>query len=90
MVFSCYAMLSSDLQEAMQIFGDQQSARNVTTVDHVPDLAAAAERAEKVAAQVEIKVNEHFTRTRRRVREALRADGVADHIDKLVVQLLAS
>ena len=52
------------------------------------DLAGAAERSEAVAARVEIKEGEYFTRTRRRIREALRADGVADHIDKLVARLL--
>jgi hypothetical protein len=54
------------------------------------DLAAAAERAETVAAQVEIREAEHFTRTRRRIREALRDDGVAARIDQLVAQLLDS
>ncbi|MGH6899070.1 MAG: hypothetical protein ACREJ5_21405 [Geminicoccaceae bacterium] len=52
------------------------------------DLAVSAERAERVAAAVPLKEGEHFTRTRKRVRDALRADGVADEIDKLVERLL--
>jgi hypothetical protein len=52
------------------------------------DLAAAAERAEKVAAIVALEEGEHFTRARKRIRDALRADGVADEIDELVERLL--
>jgi len=54
------------------------------------DLAAAAEHAEKVVALVPLQEGEHFTRARRRVRQALRADGVADEIDKLVERLLSA
>jgi hypothetical protein len=54
------------------------------------DLVAAAQRAERVAATVPLKQREHFTRTRKRIRNALRADGVADEIDKLVHLLLGS
>ena len=53
------------------------------------DLSAAAEHAEKVAAAVALKEDEHFTRARKHIRDALRADGVADAIDKLVERLLA-
>ena len=52
------------------------------------DLAEAAERAEKVAAIVPRKEGEYFTRTRKRIRDALRADGVADEIDGMVERLL--
>jgi hypothetical protein len=52
------------------------------------DLAEAAERAEKVAAVVPLEEGEHFTRARKRIRDALRADGVTDEIDKLVECLL--
>ena len=52
------------------------------------DLAAAAEHAEEVAVTVPLKVGEHFTRARKRIRDALRADGVAGEIDKLVRTLL--
>jgi SAM-dependent methyltransferase len=53
------------------------------------DLAVVAERAEKVAAAVPLKEGEHFTRARKRIRDALRADGVADELDKLVERLLS-
>jgi hypothetical protein len=52
------------------------------------DLAAAADRAEKVAAIVTLEEGEHFTRARKRIRDALRADGVAGEIDQLVERLL--
>ncbi len=51
------------------------------------DLAALAERAERVAA-VALKEGEHFVTARRRIREALTADGVAAEVDRLVGQLL--
>jgi hypothetical protein len=54
------------------------------------DLAAAAARAERVAAAVPLREAEHFTRTRKRIRDALRADGVAGEIDGLVERLLVS
>ena len=54
------------------------------------DLASIAERAEKVAALVPLKEGEHFTRARKRIRDALRADGVAAESDKLVELLLDS
>jgi hypothetical protein len=52
------------------------------------DLATAAQRAEEVAASTEVKEGEHFTRARKRIRTALRADGVANQIDELVARLL--
>lgn len=52
-------------------------------------LAAAAERAEVVAAAVPLREKEYFTRTRGRIRDALREDGVAHEIDRLVEELLA-
>ena len=51
-------------------------------------LAEAAKRAENVAAAVELEEGMHFVTVRKRVREALGEDGVADEIDGLVVQLL--
>jgi len=51
-------------------------------------LASAAARAERVAAMVEFPEGEHFTRTRGRIRDALRADGIAGETEKLVAQLL--
>jgi hypothetical protein len=51
-------------------------------------LARAAERAEKVAEAVPLKEGEYFTRARKRIRDALRADGVAEEIDRLVERLL--
>jgi hypothetical protein len=54
------------------------------------NLAAAAERAEQVASAVSLKEGEHFTRARKRIRDALRADGVAGEIDQLVGELLDS
>ena len=51
------------------------------------DLAEAAERAERIAAIVPLEEDEHFTRARKRIRDALRADGVADEIDRLVERL---
>jgi len=52
-------------------------------------LAKAGARAESVAASVRLRDGEHFTRARRRIRDALAADGVAAEIDRLVVALLA-
>lgn len=51
-------------------------------------LAAAAERAEQVAASVSLPDNINFIRARQRIRDALRADGVAGRIDELVARLL--
>jgi hypothetical protein len=51
-------------------------------------LATAAARAERVASLVEFPEREHFTRVRRRIREALHADGIAAEIDRLVGRLL--
>jgi BarA-like signal transduction histidine kinase len=51
-------------------------------------LAQAAERAERVAAAVPLREGEYFVRTRQRIREALREDGVAQQIDALVAELL--
>ena len=51
-------------------------------------LAQAAERAERVAAAVPVREGEYFVRTRQRIREALREDGVAQQIDALVAELL--
>ncbi len=51
-------------------------------------LAAAAGRAGRVAAEVPLKEGEHFTRVRRRIRDALAEDGVAAEIDALVAELL--
>jgi hypothetical protein len=52
------------------------------------DLASAAEHAETIAARVTIIDGEYFTRARKRIRDALRADGVAGEIDELVAALL--
>jgi hypothetical protein len=52
------------------------------------ELAEAATRAEKLAAIVPLEERAHFTRARKRIREALRTDGVADKIDSLVEGLL--
>ena len=53
-------------------------------------LAAAAERAEALAALVELKEGEHFTRTRKRIRAALVANGIAGKIEKLVSELIGA
>ncbi len=52
------------------------------------DLAAAAARAEKVAAAVELKPGEHFTRARARIRRALIDHGVAGRIEAMVAELI--
>lgn len=52
------------------------------------NLAKAAAKAEKLAAKVEIKEGEHFTRTRKRIRQALIADGVAGKIEAMVAELI--
>lgn len=52
------------------------------------DLAKAAARAERIAAKVELKRGEHFTRTRKRIRLALIANGVAGEIEALVTALI--
>ena len=52
---------------------------------HTVDLGAYTHaHAEKIAAAVPLKEGEHFTRFRKRVRDALSDDGVADEIDELV------
>jgi hypothetical protein len=53
-------------------------------------LAAAGAQAEQAAMTVELIEGEKFQRARRRVREALIADGVAIDIDELVDKLLAT
>jgi len=53
------------------------------------NLAAAARRAEAVAAQVPLKDGMHFIRARALIRKALAEDGVSGRIDKLVERLLA-
>ncbi len=52
------------------------------------DLAAAAARAETVAARVELVTAAHFTAQRRAIRAALLEDGVAQEIEALVDALL--
>ena len=52
------------------------------------DLAAAARRAEDIAANVDLSRAHHFTAKRRAIRDALAADGVAAEIDALVDALL--
>jgi hypothetical protein len=54
------------------------------------ELAAETPRAEKIAAQVELPEGIHFVRARSLIRAALKTDGVADRIEKLVVRLLSS
>ena len=52
--------------------------------------ARATQRAEGVAAKVPLRDGEYFVHARGRIRAALSADGVADHIDQLVAELLGS
>ena len=52
------------------------------------ELAQAARRAEEVAASVNLESNMHFVAARRRIREALREDGIAQEMDAMVAQLL--
>jgi hypothetical protein len=52
------------------------------------DLAAAAVRAEEVAAAVDLSEARHFTAKRRAIRDALAADGIAGEIEALVDALL--
>ena len=51
-------------------------------------LAREAKRAEALAANVELKEGEHFTRSRKRIREALIAGGIAPVIETLVAELI--
>ena len=51
-------------------------------------LAKAAAKAERLAAQVELKEGEHFTRTRKRIRQALIANGIAARIETMVAELI--
>ena len=51
-------------------------------------LAAEAREAERIAGGIHIAAGMPFQRARRVVRDALRADGVADRIDRLVALLL--
>ena len=51
-------------------------------------LASQAAYAEEVAASVDLREGLHFVQARQEVRSALAADGVARHVDELVVQLL--
>lgn len=52
------------------------------------NIAKAAARSEKIAARVDLREGEHFTRTRRRIREALIEHGVAGEIETLVAALI--
>ncbi|MGH6820153.1 MAG: hypothetical protein ACREDU_04750, partial [Methylocella sp.] len=52
------------------------------------DLASAAEDAESIAAAVPLRSGEHFTRVRKRIRDALLEAGVAQRIDEMVAELL--
>jgi hypothetical protein len=52
------------------------------------ELAAAAAEAERVAGAVPVEPGAPFTRARREIRAALRADGIAARIDALVADLL--
>jgi hypothetical protein len=52
------------------------------------ELAAAAMHAEHVASRVDVREDEHFTRTRKRIRETLAEEGVGAEIEKLVEKLL--
>jgi len=52
------------------------------------ELSEAAERAETIAAAVELPEGIHFVRARKLIRDALRADGVAQKIDRLVGRVL--
>ena len=52
------------------------------------DLAAAAQAAEQVADCISEREGEYFTTTRKRVREALRANGIASRLEDLAIQLL--
>ena len=51
-------------------------------------IAQAAERAEEIADAVEVKEDEHFTRTRARVRSTLAEHGVAAQLEQLVGKVL--
>ena len=51
-------------------------------------LARAAAKAERLAAQVALKEGEHFTRTRKRIRQALIANGIAARIETMVAELI--
>lgn len=52
------------------------------------DLAAAALRAEEIAALVPLRDDQHFVAKRRAIRDALAADGIAAEIEALVDALL--
>jgi hypothetical protein len=52
-------------------------------------LAELGKRAEEVAATVNLQPTEHFVGARRRIRDGLRADGVAGEIEAAVLELLA-
>lgn len=52
------------------------------------DLAQAAARAEAIAGALSLPEDVKFQRARRIVRDALKADGIADEIDALVARLL--
>jgi hypothetical protein len=52
------------------------------------ELAEAAAHAERVAAAVELREGAHFMRQRRAIRDALTAEGVAQHSDALLARLL--
>jgi hypothetical protein len=51
------------------------------------DLADAAATAEKIAARVTLPDDTHFIRARKLIRDALRADGILQHIDALISRL---
>lgn len=58
------------------------------TINEHVELAKLGERAELVAAHLELPSSTHFRAARNRVREALEEDGVAGEIESLVETLL--
>jgi hypothetical protein len=54
------------------------------------DLANAAAEAEKAAVRIALPEDIHFIRARKLIRDALKADGIAQRIDALVTRLLGT
>ena len=50
-------------------------------------IAQAARTAEEIANAIEVKEDEHFTRTRARVRSALAEHGIATQLERLVEEV---
>jgi hypothetical protein len=77
-------MGTTGLRQAARRIGSSVDASNSLH----QELATEGSSAEKVASLIELPEDTHFIRARGFIRKALREDGVARRIEKLVARLL--